>query len=81
MDTSLPSITWTANVYAIDDRCPHRGGPLGAGTLENGEVVCPLHGWAFDLKTGACRSGPDRPVKTYPVRVVDGQVEICVHHR
>jgi nitrite reductase (NADH) small subunit len=64
--------------YAIDDQCPHRGGPLGAGLLDKGEVVCPLHGWSFDLKTGACLSGADRAVKTYPVRIVDGEVQICI---
>ena len=45
--------------YAIDDTCPHRGGPLGAGVLEDGRVFCPLHGWSFDLKTGACHSNPE----------------------
>ena len=64
--------------YAMDDQCPHRGGPLGAGVLEDGRVYCPLHGWAFDLKTGACLSNPERPVRFYPTRVQDGQVQICV---
>lgn len=64
--------------YCIDDLCPHRGGPLGAGTLEKGEVFCPLHGWGFDVRTGACSNRPDRPVKTYPTRVLDGQVQILV---
>ena len=64
--------------YAMDDACPHRGGSLGAGLLEKGEIFCPLHGWAFDLKTGACRSNPERPVKSYPTRVKDGQVQICI---
>lgn len=64
--------------YALDDLCPHRGGPLGAGVLENGQVHCPLHGWSFDLKTGACLTRPDRPVKSYPTRVQDGQVQILV---
>ena len=64
--------------YAIDDKCPHRGGPLGAGTLQDGQLFCPLHGWAFDPKTGACLTRPDRPVKSYPTRVQDGQVQICL---
>ena len=66
------------NFYCVDDECPHRGGPLGAGTLEHGEVFCPLHAWGFDVRTGACSTRPDRPVRTYPVRVVDGQVLICL---
>ena len=64
--------------YALDDQCPHRGGPLGAGCLQNDEVFCPLHGWGFNVKTGACSNRPDRPVKTYPTRVQDGQVEIYI---
>ena len=64
--------------YCIDDQCPHRGGPLGAGCLKDGEVFCPLHGGGFDVRTGACTTRPDRPVATYPVRVVEGWVEICI---
>ena len=64
--------------YALDDRCPHRGGPLGAGTLQEGKLYCPLHGWGFDLNTGACFDRPDRPVKTYPVRIQNGRVEVCL---
>ena len=64
--------------FCLDDTCPHRGGPLGAGTLENGIVCCPLHGWGFDARTGACQERPDKPVKCYPTRVVDGQVQVLV---
>jgi NAD(P)H-dependent nitrite reductase small subunit len=64
--------------YALDDQCPHRGGPLGAGTLEEGRVFCPLHGWSFDLKTGECLNVPERSVKTHRTRVRDGQVQICL---
>jgi nitrite reductase/ring-hydroxylating ferredoxin subunit len=62
--------------YCIDDLCPHRGGPLGAGSLQDGKISCPLHGWTFDVRDGSCLTRSDRPVKTYPARVVDGQVQI-----
>jgi NAD(P)H-dependent nitrite reductase small subunit len=62
--------------YAIDNTCPHKGGPLGAGTMENGQVFCPLHGWGFDVKTGACLTRADRPVRSYPTRLQDGEVQI-----
>jgi NAD(P)H-dependent nitrite reductase small subunit len=62
--------------YAIDDKCPHRAGPLGAGHLENGCVYCPMHGWQFEVKTGACVNVPDRPVKSYRTQVANGQVMI-----
>lgn len=38
--------------FAIDNTCPHRGGPLAEGWLEENTVTCPLHGWQFDVKTG-----------------------------
>lgn len=60
--------------HAVDDACPHRGGPMGAGSLEGHELFCPLHGWPFDVRTGACSTAPDRPVRTHVVRVADGKV-------
>lgn len=38
--------------YALDGTCPHRGGPLGEGTLEGNLVTCPWHGWQFEVATG-----------------------------
>ncbi len=64
--------------YALDGCCPHRGGPLGEGLTENGRVYCPLHGWEFDLKTGACINHPEKHVVCFPARVLGGRVEICV---
>jgi len=64
--------------FAVDNTCSHRGGPLGAGLAVGGRVFCPLHGWEFDLTTGACVTRPDRPVRCYPTQVKDGQVQICL---
>lgn len=60
--------------HVIDDACPHRGAPLGAGILDQGHVYCPLHGWAFDPKTGACLSNPARPVRRHSTKVEGGKV-------
>ncbi|WP_255506313.1 thiamine pyrophosphate-dependent enzyme [Mycolicibacterium sp. 018/SC-01/001] len=54
---------------AIDNRCPHQGGPLGQGTVENGKIRCPWHGFDFDPFTGEAAGGPDFDVRTYPVEV------------
>ncbi|MCP9273586.1 thiamine pyrophosphate-dependent enzyme [Mycolicibacterium arenosum] len=54
---------------AIDNRCPHQGGPLGQGTVENGKIRCPWHGFDFDPFTGEAAGGPDFDVPTYPVDV------------
>ncbi len=57
-------------VYACGATCAHQGGPLAAGTLTGTRLVCPWHGWRYDVRTGACvmpvRGGP---VDRYPVRV------------
>ena len=68
----------SGDICALDGQCPHRGGPLGEGMVENGSVYCPLHGWGFDVKTGACTDNPDQHVGCFPTRVVNGNVQICV---
>jgi nitrite reductase/ring-hydroxylating ferredoxin subunit len=54
---------------ALFGACPHEGGPLGDGVLLGDSVVCPWHGFDFDVRTGACAVAPDLSVTVYPVRV------------
>ena len=62
---------------AIEDTCPHRGGPLSEGILAEDEVICPWHGSRFNLKTGAVRTPPaQRNVKSFAVRIVGTDVEV-----
>ncbi|RXS95075.1 Rieske (2Fe-2S) protein [Silvibacterium dinghuense] len=56
-------------VHAVDNVCPHRGGPLGQGIVENGNIVCPWHAWAFNLKSGAAEHSPLARIRVYPVHV------------
>ena len=64
---------------AIDNVCTHDGGVLGEGELDDCLVECPRHGARFDLATGEVKALPAVfPVNAYPVRVVDGQVEVDV---
>lgn len=65
-------------VFAIDNSCPHRGGPLSEGDLSGCVVYCPLHAWSFDLRTGVSPSNSRAKVGTYPVRVVEGIIEVEV---
>lgn len=59
--------------HAIENRCPHRDVPLEAGTVRNGEVICPLHGARFELSTGRHQNPPATcDIKTYPLVVVEG---------
>ena len=60
-------------LFATQNECPHRGGPLADGIIGAGKVICPLHARQFDLKIGASAGG-DYAVRTYPVRVEDGEV-------
>ena len=63
--------------YAIADLCTHDDGPLGEGDLDGYEVSCPRHGAEFDVRTGKALSLPAIvDIPAYPVRVVNGQVEI-----
>ena len=57
--------------YALNNSCPHQGGPLVAGEVEGGAVTCPWHGWRFALKSGECLTGGDS-CQTYPVIEEDG---------
>ena len=54
-------------LYALQNQCPHEGGSLAGGAVEGDEVSCPLHGYRFNLKTGACSTDPRLRAKTFPV--------------
>ena len=55
-------------ISAMDNVCPHRGGPLGQGIIENGKIICPWHAWAFDAKTGIAEH-TDARVDVYEVKI------------
>lgn len=63
---------------AIDNTCPHRGGSLGNGRLQNNCVVCPLHQWTFNLATGENIRNPQVKLRIYPVQIREGAVWIAV---
>ncbi|HET7354892.1 MAG TPA: non-heme iron oxygenase ferredoxin subunit [Gaiellaceae bacterium] len=65
--------------FALDDECPHQACPLSDGWLDGSKLVCSCHGSAFDVRTGAVLAAPaTEPVNVYPVRVVNGQLEVEV---
>lgn len=65
-------------VLAVDNRCPHQGGPLCDGITSGTQVACPLHGWKVDLETGSVvrPTECDVKVKTFPARVYEGFIEL-----
>ncbi len=64
--------------FAVDNRCPHKGGPLADGILSHTSVYCPLHNWKVGLETGHVQSGGEGCVKNYPVKVENGKVYIAL---
>ena len=56
-------------LYATENVCAHRGGPLGEGMLSGTSVTCPWHGWEFDVTTGASTMNPAAKVHTFAVKV------------
>jgi nitrite reductase (NADH) small subunit len=61
-------------VFALQDRCPHKGGPLSEGIVHGTSVTCPLHAWVFDLNTGQAQGADEGAVATYAVKVEGGRV-------
>jgi nitrite reductase (NADH) small subunit len=66
------------DLYAVQNRCPHRNGPLADGILGAGHVVCPYHAYRFDLATGACLTDPECRLRTFPVREERGVILVSV---
>jgi len=64
--------------FAIDDTCPHMGDSLSRGYVEKGIVTCPWHAWRFRLADGAWADNPRIKIGSYPVRVVDGEIQVEV---
>lgn len=66
-------------IYAVVDACSHDGGMLGFGDLEGKFLACPRHGALFDVTTGAATTPPaSLPIRTYPVRVDNGEVQVAI---
>lgn len=59
-------------VFALEDKCPHKNGPLSNGIVHDGCVTCPLHNWVISLETGTAQGADNGATKTFPVKL-DGQ--------
>ena len=67
-------------IFAIEDHCPHKGGPLSQGIVHGAAVTCPLHNWVISLETGKALGADDGAVKTIPVKVEGGRISIALDH-
>lgn len=63
-------------VFALEDRCPHKGGPLSQGIVHGASVTCPLHNWVLSLETGEAQGADEGRVRGYPLQLVDGRIFI-----
>ena len=61
-------------VYAIENKCPHKQGPLSEGIVHDSAVTCPLHSWVIDLQTGQARGADEGCVRTFKTDKKNGRV-------
>jgi nitrite reductase (NADH) small subunit len=66
--------TGADEVFALDDRCPHQGGPLSQGIVHGRAVTCPLHAWVISLESGEAQGADEGRVRRHPLRVAAGRL-------
>ena len=66
--------TSTDAVFALDDRCPHKGGPLSQGIVFGDRVACPLHNWNIELASGSAVAPDQGCTARHAVQIIDGRV-------
>jgi nitrite reductase (NADH) small subunit len=67
-------------VFAVEGKCPHKGGPLADGMLIGEQVVCPLHAFRYQGKSGECDQSGACAIEAFPAEVRDGTVFVTVPH-
>ncbi|MBI1869045.1 MAG: nitrite reductase small subunit NirD [Methylocystis sp.] len=66
--------TASDEVFALENRCPHRGGPLSEGIVHGRKVACPLHNWIIDLDSGLATGADEGCARRFPVKIEQGRV-------
>ena len=66
------------SLFAVDNTCPHAGGPIGEGSLAGEIVTCPWHGWQFNVRTGVRDGNPNFTVACCPVRIQGDEIQIAI---
>ena len=70
--------TAEGRIFALEDHCPHKGGPLSEGIVHGTAVTCPLHNWVISLETGKALGADDGSVTVVPVRIEGETVSIAM---
>jgi nitrite reductase (NADH) small subunit len=65
-------------VFALDDHCPHKGGPLSQGIVHGAAVTCPLHSWVISLETGTSLGADEGCVRTIPIKIEGDKLFIAL---
>jgi nitrite reductase (NADH) small subunit len=68
-------------VFALLNRCPHKGGPLSEGIVYGRTVACPLHNWCLDLASGQAKAPDEGCAPSYPVRLDQGRVFLSLNRQ
>jgi len=63
-------------VFALDDKCPHKSGPLSQGIVHGHSVTCPLHNWLISLENGKALGADQGQVRTIPLKVENGTISV-----
>lgn len=79
--TAICLAKFAGKYYALDNHCPHQGGPLGEGLIENGYVRCPWHGYEYAPQDGSPPGGYDDRVETYPLEVRADGIYVSLEER
>lgn len=70
--------TASDELFALEDRCPHKGGPLSAGIVHDNCVTCPLHNWDISLQSGQAQGADEGRTTVFRVRQDDDVVMLCI---
>ena len=70
--------TASDEVFALENKCPHKGGPLSDGIAHGRKVACPLHNWIINLDDGEATGADKGCAKSFPVKVENGRVYLSM---
>lgn len=65
-------------IFALEDKCPHKNGPLSNGIVHDGCVTCPLHNWVISLETGQAQGADKGATLSFPIKIEDQKIFIAV---
>ena len=75
---NLLLVNQKGTIYAVEAECPHQGAPLGGAMLKDSYLSWPRPGYRFELKDGSCKEHPEFTLKTWPVRIENGEIIVDV---